>query len=61
MNGVDHIDTAQFYGPHEVNRTALHPCPADLAITSKAPEGERCGDEDRSEHGDRDDLGALAR
>ena len=36
--GVDHIDTAQFYGRGTVNqliREALHPYPDDLAIVSK--------------------------
>ena len=36
--GVDHIDTAQYYGPDVVNeliRDALHPYPNDLAIVSK--------------------------
>ncbi|HWG26331.1 oxidoreductase [Actinospica sp.] len=36
--GVNHIDTAEFYGPRVVNeliREALHPYPADLAIVSK--------------------------
>ena len=36
--GVDHIDTAQFYGPdvaNELIRQALHPYPADLALVSK--------------------------
>src|SRR3954447_18996439 len=36
--GVDHIDTAQFYGPDVVNeliRDALHPYPAGLKIVSK--------------------------
>jgi len=36
--GVNHIDTAQFYGPGVVNeliREALHPYPAGLAIVSK--------------------------
>jgi pyridoxine 4-dehydrogenase len=36
--GVNHIDTAQFYGPDVVNeliRDALHPYPADLRIVSK--------------------------
>lgn len=36
--GVDHIDTAQFYGPNVANeliREALHPYPANLAIVSK--------------------------
>jgi pyridoxine 4-dehydrogenase len=47
--GVNHIDTAQFYGPGVVNeliREALHPYPADLAIVSKV--GAR-----------RDDVGAV--
>lgn len=37
-SGVDHIDTAQFYGPDVVNeliREALHPYPDDLIIVSK--------------------------
>jgi aryl-alcohol dehydrogenase-like predicted oxidoreductase len=36
--GVDHIDTAQFYGPNIVNeliREALHPYPSQLVIVSK--------------------------
>jgi pyridoxine 4-dehydrogenase len=36
--GVDHIDTAQYYGPGTVNaliRDALHPYPGELAIVSK--------------------------
>ena len=36
--GVDHIDTAQYYGAGTVNqliREALHPYPDDLAIVSK--------------------------
>jgi aryl-alcohol dehydrogenase-like predicted oxidoreductase len=36
--GVDHVDTAQFYGGGTVNeliREALHPYPGDLAIVSK--------------------------
>ena len=36
--GVNHIDTAQFYGPdvaNELIRAALHPYPADLALVSK--------------------------
>ena len=36
--GVDHIDTAQYYGPDVVNeliRDALHPYAAELAIVSK--------------------------
>jgi pyridoxine 4-dehydrogenase len=36
--GVNHIDTAQFYGPDIVNeliREALHPYPRDLILVSK--------------------------
>src|SRR5215469_2975708 len=36
--GVDHIDTAQFYGPdvaNELIREALHPYPQHLALVSK--------------------------
>jgi pyridoxine 4-dehydrogenase len=36
--GVDHLDTAQFYGPGTVNdliRTALHPYPDSLRIVTK--------------------------
>lgn len=36
--GVNHIDTAQFYGPNVSNdliREALHPYPSDLALVSK--------------------------
>jgi pyridoxine 4-dehydrogenase len=36
--GVDHIDTAQFYGPdvaNELIHDALHPYPEDLVIVSK--------------------------
>jgi pyridoxine 4-dehydrogenase len=36
--GVDHIDTAQFYGPDVVNaliREALHPYPAGLKLATK--------------------------
>ena len=36
--GVNHIDTADFYGPHHTNRIireALHPYPADLVIVTK--------------------------
>jgi pyridoxine 4-dehydrogenase len=37
-DGVDHIDTAQFYGPDIVNemiREALHPYPSQLVIVTK--------------------------
>ena len=47
--GVDHIDTAQYYGPDVVNdliREALYPYPAELAIVSKVgvfrDAGRRC-------------------
>ncbi len=36
--GVDHIDTSDFYGPHVTNqiiREALHPYPKDLVIVTK--------------------------
>src|ERR1700709_2791798 len=36
--GVDHIDTAQYYGPNvsnELIREALHPYPDELVIVSK--------------------------
>src|SRR5271154_2335146 len=42
MAGVDHIDTAQYYGPGTVNeliRDALYPYPAELAIVSKVGGG----------------------
>jgi pyridoxine 4-dehydrogenase len=51
--GVDHIDTAQFYGAGDVNeliREALHPYPDGLAIVSKVagrvPDQLRQGIED---------------
>jgi aryl-alcohol dehydrogenase-like predicted oxidoreductase len=37
-SGVDHLDTADFYGPHVTNqiiREALHPYPSDLVIVTK--------------------------
>jgi pyridoxine 4-dehydrogenase len=46
--GVDHIDTSDFYGPHVTNqiiRQALHPYPDDLVIVTKI--GARRG-EDKS-------------
>src|ERR1700678_2561161 len=36
--GVNHIDTAQFYGPdvaNELIHAALHPYPAELVLVSK--------------------------
>ncbi len=47
-NGVDHIDTSDFYGPHITNqliREALHPYSEDLVIVTKV--GARRG-EDKS-------------
>ena len=49
--GINHIDTAQFYGPNVANELiheALHPYPADLALVSKVG-------------GKRDDQGAWLR
>jgi pyridoxine 4-dehydrogenase len=40
--GVDHLDTAQYYGPGTVNaliRDALYPYPGELAIVSKVAAG----------------------
>ena len=40
--GVDHIDTAEYYGPHVVNeliREALHPYPPELVLVSKVGAG----------------------
>jgi pyridoxine 4-dehydrogenase len=50
-SGINHIDTAQYYGPGVVNqliREALHPYPTDLAIVSKVAAR-------------RDDVGAVLR
>jgi pyridoxine 4-dehydrogenase len=33
--GVDHLDTAEYYGVNDLIRTALHPYPAGLSIVSK--------------------------
>ena len=44
--GVDHIDTADMYGPHVVNqliRKALHPYPKELVIVTKVG-GRRIAD-----------------
>jgi pyridoxine 4-dehydrogenase len=44
--GVNHIDTADFYGPHVTNqliREALHPYPHDLVIVTKV--GARRGED----------------
>jgi pyridoxine 4-dehydrogenase len=45
-NGVNHIDTSDFYGPHVTNqliREALHPYPKDLVIVTKI--GARRGED----------------
>src|SRR5262244_22073 len=45
-NGVNHSDTADFYGPHVTNqliREALHPYPNDLVIVTKL--GARRGED----------------
>jgi pyridoxine 4-dehydrogenase len=45
-NGVNHIDTSDFYGPHVTNRLireALHPYPDDLVIVTKI--GARRGED----------------
>jgi pyridoxine 4-dehydrogenase len=37
-NGVNHVDTSDYYGPHVTNaliREALHPYPGDLVIVTK--------------------------
>ena len=66
--GVDHIDTAQYYGPGVVNdliRDALWPYPGGLAIVSKVavrPDGGavlRSGDPDRLRQGIQDNLRSL--
>ena len=36
--GVDHIETAEYYGPHVINeliRQALHPYPTELVLVTK--------------------------
>jgi pyridoxine 4-dehydrogenase len=66
--GVDHIDTAQFYGAGTVNgliREALHPYPGDLAIVSKvaarpgAAGKPRRGEPDQLRQGIEDNLVSL--
>jgi pyridoxine 4-dehydrogenase len=45
-SGVNHIDTADFYGPHVTNqiiRKAPSPYPDDLVIVTKV--GARCGED----------------
>ena len=63
--GVDHIDTAQYYGAGTVNqliREALHPYPGDLAIVSKvaAPgAGLRSGQPRQLRQGIEENLATL--
>ena len=69
-SGVNHIDTAQFYGPNVANeliREALHPYPDDLALVSKV--GARrddnggwlpCAEPDELRTGIEDNLNTLA-
>jgi pyridoxine 4-dehydrogenase len=67
--GVDHIDTAQYYGPVIVNeliRDALHPYPPDLVLVSKVgaqrgKRGEIFADDDpaRLRQGIEDNLRTL--
>ena len=67
--GVDHVDTAQFYGAGTVNeliREALHPYPDGLAIVSKVaarpgPPGvsPRYGEQDHLRRGIEDNLVTL--
>jgi pyridoxine 4-dehydrogenase len=69
-SGVDHIDTAEYYGPHVVNeliRKALHPYPPGLVLVSKVGAGrdERGGVHTYDEpaqlrRGIEDNLRALA-
>ena len=66
--GVDHLDTAQFYGAGTVNeliREALHPYPDGLAIVSKVAGGRdsgasaRYGEQDQLRRGIEDNLVTL--
>ncbi|MFD2078154.1 Predicted oxidoreductase [Actinopolymorpha cephalotaxi] len=67
--GVDHIDTAQFYGPDVVNeliREALHPYPGDLRLVTKVgavrdSDGGwiRAAEPDELKHQVRENLKAL--
>jgi pyridoxine 4-dehydrogenase len=67
--GVNHLDTAQYYGPGVVNeliREALHPYPADLVIVSKvAARRDEVGsvlaydDPDQLRHGIEENLETL--
>ena len=60
--GVDHIDTAQYYGPGTVNaliRDALYPYPGQLAIVSKVAAGRDGGSAAHLRAGIVDNLRAL--
>src|ERR1700719_2036043 len=61
--GVDHIDTAQYYGPDVVNdliREALYPYPPELAIVSKVGVLRDTGRDARQlREGIEDDLRSL--
>jgi pyridoxine 4-dehydrogenase len=67
--GVNHIDTAQYYGPEVVNgliREALYPYPSDLVLVSKVGarrgnRGEVFADDmpDRLRHGIEENLTTL--
>jgi pyridoxine 4-dehydrogenase len=61
--GVDHIDTAQYYGPGTVNeliREALYPYPDGLAIVSKvAARHDAGGTPDELRRGIEDNLATL--
>jgi len=61
--GIDHIDTAQYYGPDVVNdliREALYPYPRELAIVSKVGVFRDTGDDARQlREGIEDNLRSL--
>jgi pyridoxine 4-dehydrogenase len=60
--GVDHIDTAQYYGPGTVNaliRDALYPYPDGLAIVSKVAAGRDGGSAAYLRSGIEDNLRTL--
>ena len=61
--GIDHIDTAQYYGPDVVNdliREALYPYPRELAIVSKVGVFRDTGDDARQlRQGIEDNLRSL--
>ena len=60
--GVDHIDTAQYYGPGTVNaliRDALYPYPDNLAIVSKVAGGRDDGGAGNLRAGIKENLRSL--